>query len=667
MAAPNGIVWGSAVGDYGRIGLYVNVTTNSNTAYAGTVDIWFWSKFSVNDTSNTLYYDNLAASGSATTNKGSLTVKTTSNSGAWSETNQIKLKSYSFSYTKGTATVKRYIYSKLANIDCVGGTMYANTTLTVPKLASYTIAYNANGGSDAPSSQTKWYGKNLTLSSTKPTRTGYTFQGWSTAKDNSVEYDAGDSYTANSGVTLYAVWKANTYTVKYDANGGTLGSVKTQTKTYGQALTLTGTATRTNYNFKGWGTSASDTTVAYAAGASYTANNAITLYAIWELAYTKPRITGLSISRCDSTGKTSDSGTYALIKFNWATDKTITSISVAWTPTTSASPTTIAASGTSGSVNTVIGNGTLSAEVTYTVTLTVEDSGGNTPVKRTLNGQAFPIDFKTGNKGVAFGKPAELDGYVDFKYKQFLRDNAEFANDKAIMGVDTDGAVYSALIPVTASGNTSLGHGLYKAGKGNTHIYGNAIQFYAKQGVYLNGNTLYTDNEKDIAGLATDGTYFSVFTPMSGAGNTAIGYDHYNKASGNTNIYGHDIIHFVSNIAEPGSYRPYRRRGDTMTLTINTAGYVTNSGTEVYFFIPLSVPLVGAPTVTLSSGDGFILRQGSKYTHGSNANVAVSPVSYTASRYLLHGIAVKATFSNTANVTNNDAIGIMWNGTITLS
>ena len=41
---------------------------------------------------------------------------------------------------------------------------------------TYTISFNANGGSGAPGSQTKKYFSNLTLSSTKPTRTGYTFQ-----------------------------------------------------------------------------------------------------------------------------------------------------------------------------------------------------------------------------------------------------------------------------------------------------------------------------------------------------------------------------------------------------------------------------------------------------------------------------------------------------------
>lgn len=51
--------------------------------------------------------------------------------------------------------------------------------------AVYTISYNANGGSGAPSSQTKDGGIDLTLSSTVPTRSGYAFAGWNTQADGS--------------------------------------------------------------------------------------------------------------------------------------------------------------------------------------------------------------------------------------------------------------------------------------------------------------------------------------------------------------------------------------------------------------------------------------------------------------------------------------------------
>lgn len=156
-------------------------------------------------------------------------------------------------------------------------TLYAQWTLN-----SYTISYNANGGSGAPSSQTKYYGTNLTLSSTKPTRTGYTFKNWNTKSDGTgTTYSSGATYTANSGATLYAQWQINTYAVTYNMNGGT-GGPSNQTKTYGVNLTLSSaTPTKTGHTFKRWNTNSSDTGTAYSPGATYTANAALSLVAIW--------------------------------------------------------------------------------------------------------------------------------------------------------------------------------------------------------------------------------------------------------------------------------------------------------------------------------------------------------------------------------------------------
>ena len=73
--------------------------------------------------------------------------------------------------------------------------------------AVYTISYNANGGSGAPSNQTKDGGIDLTLSSTVPTRTGYAFAGWNTQADGSgTSYASGATFTGNANTTLYAQW-----------------------------------------------------------------------------------------------------------------------------------------------------------------------------------------------------------------------------------------------------------------------------------------------------------------------------------------------------------------------------------------------------------------------------------------------------------------------------
>ena len=296
MAAPSNTVWGSIVGGYGRIGISKTITDTATTRKVE-IGVWFWSKYSVTDEYNTLYYDRKLTSGTATTNRGNISINTTVDSGGgWSTSNQVKIWSDSVTHTRGTSATTIYLSAKLATVERVGGITYASTSYTIPALASYKVSYNANGGSGAPSAQTKYYGKTLTLSSTKPTRTGYTFKGWATSASGSVAYASGANYTANASTTLYAVWQKITYTVSYNANGGA-GAPSNQTKTYGVNLTLSSTkptrasyvdenGSTISYTFKGWGTSASTSTVAYKSGATYTANASITLYAIWAVTTT---------------------------------------------------------------------------------------------------------------------------------------------------------------------------------------------------------------------------------------------------------------------------------------------------------------------------------------------------------------------------------------------
>lgn len=91
---------------------------------------------------------------------------------------------------------------------------------TIPAWSSYAVAYNANGGTGAPGNQTKWYNETLTLSTTKPTREGYTFKCWNTnARGTGTNYNPGASYTGNAALSLYAVWEPRNVVNVYDANG----------------------------------------------------------------------------------------------------------------------------------------------------------------------------------------------------------------------------------------------------------------------------------------------------------------------------------------------------------------------------------------------------------------------------------------------------------------
>lgn len=108
------------------------------------------------------------------------------------------------SYTvSGTKSVNRTKTNQNVNLVLDG----FSTSINIPAKPSYTISYNMNGGIGNIANQTKWYDENLSLSSTIPTKDGYSFRGWATTDTaTNPTYNAGGTYSANSGATLYAVW-----------------------------------------------------------------------------------------------------------------------------------------------------------------------------------------------------------------------------------------------------------------------------------------------------------------------------------------------------------------------------------------------------------------------------------------------------------------------------
>lgn len=87
------------------------------------------------------------------------------------------------------------------------GSSSATATVSLPAKPSWKVTYSANGGSGAPSSQTKWAGDTLTLSKTVPTRANHEFLGWATSASGAAAYQPGGSYVADAPLALYAVWR----------------------------------------------------------------------------------------------------------------------------------------------------------------------------------------------------------------------------------------------------------------------------------------------------------------------------------------------------------------------------------------------------------------------------------------------------------------------------
>lgn len=311
-------------------------------------------------------------------------------------------------------------------------------TASVPKKTSYTVAYKANGGTGAPSAQTKWHGTDLKLSTAKPTRSGYTFLGWATSQNATSangSYDPGDTYDSNAALTLYAVWRANTYIVTFNANGGT-GGPTTQEKTHDKDLTLsTSKPTRANHTFLGWATSNAATSAQYASGGSYTANANVTLYAVWQLTWTAPRITDFSVSRCDASKNVTDGGTYALVDFDWKTDAAASQAKIEWLAATGTTwnSKTVMLSGTSGHVSEAVGE-SLNPNATYTIRVTVTDASGSNEREKTLATLTYILDILSGGHGIAAGKAAELDGWFDIAYRLLVRNNDDASADDPYSG-----------------------------------------------------------------------------------------------------------------------------------------------------------------------------------------------------------------------------------------
>lgn len=152
------------------------------------------------------------------------------------------------------------------------------------ELKSYTVTWNANGGTVSPASTTKTHGSTLGTLPT-PTRAStaeysYTFAGWFTATSGGTQISSTTTVTRN--VTYYAHWTATkrSYTATFNGNGGSTPSPSSITKEYNTALGTLPTCTRTGYTFLGWytassgGTKISTTTVV-------TKN--ITYYAQWSI------------------------------------------------------------------------------------------------------------------------------------------------------------------------------------------------------------------------------------------------------------------------------------------------------------------------------------------------------------------------------------------------
>lgn len=149
--------------------------------------------------------------------------------------------------------------------------------------ASYPVIYTNKVNAIAfPENQTKLHGINLVLDDIRPTRVGFNFLKWSgTLLDQTVEYQPGEVYSADSAIELEAVWSTKSFYIFYYYTGGTTGP-NTQIKQASEDIRLSDVIpVKEGCKFLGWATK-EDGKITYQPGDLYTKNSTINLYAIWE-------------------------------------------------------------------------------------------------------------------------------------------------------------------------------------------------------------------------------------------------------------------------------------------------------------------------------------------------------------------------------------------------
>lgn len=142
-----------------------------------------------------------------------------------------------------------------------------------------TVSFDANGGTASQ------YSMNVSYESkygSLPTAslTGYTFKGWYTAKSGGSQITESSTVTVTGDHTLYAQWSKNSYTLRFDANSGTV-STASKTVAYGDTYGDLPNSRRDYYTFSGWYTDPSGGSRVYSDNVM--SANDVTVYAHWSL------------------------------------------------------------------------------------------------------------------------------------------------------------------------------------------------------------------------------------------------------------------------------------------------------------------------------------------------------------------------------------------------
>lgn len=249
-----------------------------STHTIGAADVTLYAQWTINS-----YTVSFNSNGGSSVNSQSVTYESTA-----SQPSDPTRTGYTFAgwYADAGLTAA---YDFATPIGAADVTLYATWTVN-----SYTVTHDDNGSESGsvPADSTHNYGTGVVVPGNPGglAKTGYTLSGWNTLADGSgTNYAAGDTLTMGAAnVTLYAQWAINSYTVKYDGNGSTGGSVPADSShVYNTEVTVSGNAgslAKTGYTFAGWNTEAAGSGTDYVAGDAFMIGASdVTLYAKWTI------------------------------------------------------------------------------------------------------------------------------------------------------------------------------------------------------------------------------------------------------------------------------------------------------------------------------------------------------------------------------------------------
>lgn len=371
------------------------------------------------------------------------------------------------------------------------------------------------------------------------------------------------------------------------------------------------------------------------------------------LAYSPPQITHFECSRCgDANGSANANGQYLKVTFGYSVSPLnnknkasyLLKYSVyddgKWGGLTSGTQYTY--SGTYISATAI-----LNTASTYQVGLVVTDSFGTASFYKEIGTAVRLLSYIVKRFAIAIGKIPEIDNIFDVALETIFRKKVTMNSDLQVNG---DSGF---------SGGASF-HG-DAACNGTFYANGN---INANRDIGVGGNMWFNQNNGILFVTRNDGVQLEAINTCDGENNLSFGWTNYNEQRGDTYVGGKDVYFRVSGGASKVGYRPYYRRGDSIDVRLGTAGYVTSGTKEFYFAIPLGKPVVGNPSVSISSINGLIMRQNSKYIIKADW---VQPDRYSAAVRDNNAIWVIAFWNSATNAANNSPVGIDANIRITFS